>query len=507
MAETLITPYATAMPYVKGVMQSWIGDDYTRQRIAAYDLYDDLYANSPVVQGLMLRGTNEDPKVVPTAKIVVNALARYVGRGWGYSVSLPSTDPNAATATLAEIVAANQAAVVAIEEFFRRERLMSVFESGVKEWLRRGDWVWYISANGDKEPGQRISCKTIDPRTYAPVMDDPEDLDRVTGGRIFEQVTLPNSDDVFVKVQEWLKPSSARYEGDGESISYECLIYELDGWDSEDESDRTIVETRVPLTNLDGITQLPLYHISNNAETGNPFGISDLRGTESLLVGINQTLSDEDEALAMAGQGMYVTDSGTPVDETGRKTGWILGAKRVVQIVKGSTFQRINGVSNVDPSQKHIEYQEKRVQHSMGLNEVVLGQDTGNVSGVALALKLSPTFDEADSKDRIINAVMTQLLHDLGEWFSVYESVDLSGIVLTSTTDPSLRMPFDRDARFQELIELRASGLITDEFMREELRAKFGYKIPLDDVADPASDADPESERVDAELNAADADV
>jgi hypothetical protein len=495
MADTIITPYATAMPYVKGALNTWISDEYDRQRLASYDLYDDLFSNSPTMQTLMMRGTNEDPKLVPTAKILINTLARYVGRGWGYSVSLPPTDPAAATATLAEILTNNQAAVQAMDDFFRRENLVSAFKAGVKEWLRRGDWVWYISADEAKEAGSRISCRPIDPRTYFPIMDDEQDLDRITGASIVEQV--PIGEEVGVKVQRWLKPSSPSYKGDGTSITYECIVYELDGWDSED--DQTVFQVQTPMVSLTGITQLPLYHIPNNQETGNPFGVSDLRGTESLLVGINQSVSDEDEALAMAGMGMYATDSGQPVDEQGRKTGWILGAKRVIQLAVGTTFKRIDGITSVEPSQTHIKYQESRAQNSMGLNEVSMGQDTGNISGVALALKLSPTFDEADSKDDILNGIMTQLLHGLGEWFSVYESIDLSGVVFTSTTDPSLRMPFDRDGRFQELVELRAAGIISDEFMKEELRSKFGYKIPLDDAAEAG---DPDADRVDSELNA-----
>jgi len=503
--EITRTPYASAMPYVQPEnVEKWVSSEYDQQRLAAYNLYDDLYENSPSVLNMMIRGTNEDPKLLPTAKRLVNTMARYVGRGWGYTVSMPPEliQPGDDQPTQDELIAANLAAVQAMDNLFVRENLLAEFEAGIRPWLRRGDWVWYISADPEKEQGSRISVEPIDPRTYFPVMDDPNDLGRVTGCRIVEQITLEGEDETFVKVQEWLKPSSDSYDlGEtGEYISYSNVVYELEGWDTEEAK---IKEVRQDAIALDGITQLPLYLIQNNKETANPFGHSDLAGVENVLVGINQAASDQDEALAMAGQGMYVTDSGAPIDPvTKRAVAWILGAKRVIQVGQGKKFERIEGVKSIEPSKTHIEMMEERAYGTVGVNDVALGTTQGQFSGVALGIKMSPAFDEADAKDRAINGVWNHILYDLRQWFSQYESVNMDGIVFRSATDPSLRMPFDRDARFQELLELKNTGIIDDDYFRDQLRTVFGYDIPLNAVSDAA---DPEADRANAELDAEDA--
>ena len=91
MGDILLqTPYSTAMPYiVKGTSGGWT-DEYDRQRLLSYDLYDDMYHNEPGRYQLMLRGSDEKPIFVPTAGSIIRSLARYVGRNWGFLSKLLS---------------------------------------------------------------------------------------------------------------------------------------------------------------------------------------------------------------------------------------------------------------------------------------------------------------------------------------------------------------------------------------------------------------------------------
>jgi hypothetical protein len=47
------------------------------------------------------------------------------------------------------------------------------------------------------------------------------------------------------------------------------------------------------------IDQLPIYWIQNRQQTGTPYGSSELRGLERVILALNQTISDEEMALAL----------------------------------------------------------------------------------------------------------------------------------------------------------------------------------------------------------------
>jgi len=501
MAQTVIqTPYATAMPFVVNMLSSYT-DEYDAQRLASYDLYDDLYNNDPSTYRMMLRGTDEKPIYIPTAKRIINTLARYVGKGWGYSVS-------STMGTSSE----QEEAKLALSNLFKRERLLSLFAAGKKEWLRRGDWIWFITGDLLKEEGKRISVRCIDPRMYFPIP-DATDLSRIAGAELIEE-TVVNGDVLALKVQRYLKanhpehPSFGLPVTDTTFIYYDVAVYELDGYSVIE--NRKMIQQTTPLTELVGITAMPVYHIRNNESTDDPFGRSDLSGLETIVAGVNQAVSDEDLSLAMSGLGMYWTDSGAPVNETtGQPENWKLGPNRVVEVGQGNKFNRVDGINTVQPFQDHIKYLEDNAFGTSGISDVAMGTADGSVvvSGIALAIRMQPLFDEVDSKDANINSAMTQMFYDLKQWFDVYEGLNFGEVEIISTISKGERLPFDRVARWTELLEGYTAGLFSLDYVQSVLVDEFGYEFPAGMLASTQEDqqrkaalADPYAARVSQEL-------
>ena len=517
----LQTPYSTAMPYVVADAASagW-QSDYDRQRLASYDLYDDMFHNDPARYRLMLRGSDEKPIYVPTAGSIIKSLARYVGKNWGFRVVEPVADPGEeAVEVTPEQIALAQ---VTYGKLFARERLLSRYRSGIPEWLRRGDWCWFISADEAKAAGRRISVRPIDPRRYYPLNGDVTDMSRVTGQQLIEEVMV--GDTIALYVQTWLKSSDPGHPDFGQEEPEEGfpITYQADVFDSKDFDD---LAKRKRLTSpqyasvsqeyIEGITNLPIYHIRNNEETDDPFGRSDLAGLESLVSGINQAITDEDLALALMGIGMYTTDSGAPVDETtGQPTNWKLGPNRVVETDEGTEFKKVDGIDSVQPFQDHVSYMRDQAQGNAGLSDVSVGtaNNVSAESGIALAIKFSPTQDTVVGKNDNSNGILTQMLHDLKEWFASFEQIDLGDVEIISVTEDKNLLPFDREGRWKELMEGVTAKLFTIEYAVQVAAEEFGYVFPADYAASAQAAAnaaaaalDPFAARAGAEVDAADA--
>lgn len=489
MAETLLqTPYATAMPYVVSSSAGGWTDDYDRQRLLSYNLYDDLFANDPSQYRMMLRGTNEKPIYIPTAAKLIKSLARYVGKGWGYSCSATIADElSAVEASTPEQLAM---ATSAFGNLFNRERLLSVFRAGVPEWLRRGDWLWYVSADPLKREGRRISVRPVDPRRYFPVNGDPNDMSRLTGQQLIEETILQDGKTLALLVQTWLKssdPMHPNYETE-EPPEGHPIVYMVQAYDLADYSDSAKRKplghpSNLPMEYIEGVSTLPIYHLRNNENTDDPFGHSDLAGLESIMAGINQATSDEDLSLALMGLGMYWTDSGAPVDEsTQQATGWKLGPNRVVEVDEGATFSKVTGIDDVTPFQDHIAFMGGEAASTVGLSDVSIGTADGisAESGIALAIKFAPTLDTVRSKNDTLNAVLSQMFFDLKQWFLVFEGWDMGSVDIQSTTEDGDLLPFNREARWKELMEGVTAGVFTKEYVVDILTKEFGYEFPPD---------------------------
>ncbi len=465
MAE--VTQYSTVIP-LAGQLPGWVSANLDKERLASYDVYDDMYHNNPDTYELMLRGIEDNPILVPTAKSVIKTMARYVGRGFGFTVT--------------KRLGTGAQQLEAMEwygEFFKREEVLSKFAIGRKELLRRGDLFWYLQADTTKPEGRRISLTTVDPRNIFKILKD-NDPAQVVGYMMVEHTMT--GDKVTIKRQRWLKSGHEEHPAfgapdNGEApIAHDIVVLEAEGWDSDAPK---VVQKVLDIELLpDLITQFPIYHMRNDAETDNAFGSSELRGLERVIAAINQGASDEDIALAMAGLGLYKSSSGGPVGDDGTtESDWIIGPGRVME---DSTFERVNGLGSVQPSQDHLKYLETKIDSVAGITDVTRGEVTAQVaeSGVALAIRMAPTVDMAEEKDIHIKDIFDHILYDLKSWFKAFEGKDFSAVeVITAFGD---KMPRNRDAEIKEILELVAAKILPIQYVHTLLQEKYGYKLPDD---------------------------
>lgn len=498
------TPYATAIPFVNDV-PGWM-NEYDSARLAAYTVYSDMYNNTDGNTEAMLRGSDDLPLYVPTGRSIVNTIARYVGRGYGFTY-----DDTVGTKVQQE------SAIAAYQTLFDREKIILKFKMAVKEMIKLGDAFWYITGDTSRPEGSRISIKTVDPALVFPITLD-DDPDRVVGYNMVEQITV--GDELVIQRQRWLKntspdhpdytppvvdPATGKVTGGPNydaPIVYDKVTLEIENWESPDE--QKIVSTEVPQFYFPAeIKQLPIYHWKNNPESGNPFGNSELKSIERLIAGINQSATDEDTTLALQGIGLYKTKrGGGPVDANGNPTDWVLGPGVVVE---DENFDRVDGVKSLVPFQDHLDYLAKQADSVVGITDVTRGAVTAEVaeSGVALSIRMAPTIDAATEKDEMIAAVNNQMLYDLKAWFKAFEGLDFGEVVLTTIFGD--KIPRNRKDEIAELDNLLERRIISVAYYQEQLTSRFGYQFPESILDDIASDiareqpADPYAERLNEE--------
>lgn len=472
MADTVRDNYSTAEPYM-GARPSWL-DTYSQRRVASYDFYDDLCDNNPTSFKLLLRGDESNPIYIPIAKTIVKTLGRYVAKDLGFAIS-------GDTASEQEI----NDAIVAYGDLFKREKFFSRFAGGKKTGLRRGDQCIYVVANPLKPEGRRLSIRDLDPRMYFPIF-DLTDPTTIVGADLIDLVMLEGNKQA-VRRQRYFKstcPLHSTYPGPPPAapnydapVEYLMEILEMENWQTAPKKIATPVAQQ-PLAQ--GIVNLPVYHIKYYEEGDLPFGRSCLQGLERVMLGINQAATDEDVSLAMAGLGLF-RSSATPVNDDGEPTDWVIGPKRVVET---DDFERVSGVPSVEPSQSHLKYLKDSSHEATGVNDVALGNVDTSVaeSGIALALRMGPLIDEAEEIDLTVNDVLTHLFFDLKGWLSAYEGVTISeNVVVEPSFGP--KIPKDMQKEFDKLLTLYSQGIVSLEWVHEQLREEFGLDIPKDEVA------------------------
>ncbi|MGD9729634.1 MAG: hypothetical protein AB7V39_25110, partial [Nitrospiraceae bacterium] len=220
------------------------------------------------------------------------------------------------------------------------------------------------------------------------------------------------------------------------------------------------------------------YHIKNFEEPANPFGSSELRGVERLLGAINQSISDEDLALALEGLGMYATTAPAPTNDDGEPVDWILGPGRVVEHPPDSVFQRITGIGSVAPYQDHLGYLERKLFQALGVSDAAMGIVDVSVaqSGISLQLQFQPMVAKTNEKDQDILSVHAQMFHDLAtQWMPTFEGLNFDGLKIQPRIGG--KIPVDRVARLTELNEMLDRNVISASFYRLEA-GKLGYTFP-----------------------------
>jgi hypothetical protein len=494
-----LTPYSTVRPLF-GPLQSWLGPD-DAARLESYTVYEAIYRNVPEAFRLVRRGSEQNPLYVPSAKTIVEATNRYLAKRWTYAL-----EPQ--TGTTADRLALD----TALKKLFRREMVWSKFATQKRYGLVRGDQVWHVVADPNKEQGSRISIYEVDPAAYFPIT-DPWNDEKLYGVHLVDPV-VNEAGKTVIKRQTYRKEDNGR-------ISYELSWWQVGAWDDREDGaelkkatggDIPAGDANKPVAyELDArITAIPVYHIKNDRD-GGLFGKSELAGLETIIAGINQSISDEDLALALEGLGLYATTSGPPVDDDGNEENWRLGPGWVVEIDRDSTFERVSGVGSVEPYQTHINSIKGFAHESAGIPDIAVGAvDVQTAeSGIALAFKMAPILAKNEEKEQEILSVMDHMLYDLTTmWFPVYEGFTTAARPVSIVDDP---MPTNRKATLDEIVAMLSTDppLISAAYARTLLSEKLGYDFPDEidsDVVDEAAaiaaarNVDPFASRVAAEL-------
>lgn len=489
MVESRSGEYSAIAQYLQPFLPSWLPVD-DALRVAAYQFYDTIYWNDYGDFQLTIRGDEQYPIYIPSARRIVKTFSRYVAR-------------DAALAVDAENDSERELAKTAFKDLFDREAFWTKFQTQKRKGITRGDWVLMLSGDPEKPEGRRISIHPVHPGTYF-VLTNPENYLERWGAAIMEMLRIGDKD--YIKVQRWLKPNHPDHPAFGNpeaEIAYERVIYETENF--TDPTKRRTFRVDVPLDLLPGILAVPLYHFRGGGETDSVYGTSDLKGLERIFLAINQTATDQDLALAMAGLGLFVADA-SPVDNEGNISDWIVGPKRVIEVPTGGKFERVSGVQSVEPTVKHMEWIQRQAESVLGINAVALG-DLENVgvaeSGVALALRMSPLIDEATDREAEITDVTNQLLFDLKTFLSVYENINLPTTDVRIVYGPKL--PVDKKGEIERLNQMLEIKAISLEWYWQQL-IDLGYDINPEamraQMEDDAALADPTGARLAEEADA-----
>lgn len=457
--------WTTTKPFL-GALPSWVGEDGAL-RIAAYQLYEEIYWGVPESFKVIQRGSDTKPIYIPSGKQIVETLHRYIANKLNVIA-----DPNVGTES------EQIASLVPLNALFRRERFYSLFSANKRYGLIRGDWCFQLYADPAKEAGSRISIYAVDPGSVFKVP-HPENPDITIAIHIAEQV-LGEDGKPYIYRGTYRKTTEA---GGPSPITFEEAIYKVDEWGGpgmKDGAPQNVI--RAPELLPDPILSIPIYHIpSGPADPNAEWGSSEMRGIERLMAGINQGISDEDLTLAMDGLGMYSTDAGSPIDDEGQPVPWNLGPAKVIEVPGGKKFERISGVTSVAPYQDHLKYLHDQLDASASIPGVAKGRVTVDVaeSGIALQLELAPILAVGEERDLIITDVLTQMLFDLKWWFVAYEGINTGEALWIPTYGD--KIPVNRKQRFDELMAMlgSTSPLVSAQYVRAEL-AKIGYVFPDD---------------------------
>jgi hypothetical protein len=505
------SPYATALAmgrakptYIKNV------DDLAR--VTAYWTYDDIYSNVAEVFLLTLRDDTGDEmsrRLVPSARTIVEATNRYLAREpmWVASAVAPSAQPDA-PAVAGEIV--TQARLM-IEALFKREEFISKFMS-MKRWmLVRGDGLFHITVDENKEPGTRLRITELDPSTYFPIY-DPVDSERVIGCHLVN-VVLDDAEQEIVQRLTYMKTPTG-------AISIALGYFTTDGWDdrtplsaadlkvvpvpeavaADQASERLMTGFELPAL----IKAIPVYHFKNIRRGSHPFGISEIQGLETLINGVNQTATDEDIAIALQGLGFYWTDSGKPRDEHGNEVDWVVAPATMAEVEPGRKIGRVEGATNIESSQRHIDMMKREMQETSATPQIAVGRVDVSVasSGVALAIEMQPILAKNAEKELELAGQLNHLLFDLlNAWLPTYEGFNGQGVEIeVEFSDP---LPMDRAAVLKEILDMLTAKVISIEFAQQVIHERLGYNFPVDMLQQLMNEQQQLLDQVGARLDAA----
>lgn len=457
-----------------------------QDRIRAYDAYENIYNNNPETFALVRRGEDDRPMYIPSAKKIVEATNRFLAVGWNYAVSKNKGTSGEQKST---------------EEFlrilFKRERVYSKFGFQRRWGLVRGDAIWHIIADDTKPQGQRLTIQEVKPHHYFPIKDDIENPDRVTGVHLCDTIPDPRDKKKQVARRQTYRKITNDL-GILTGVESSLGLYEIGKWDDRSLEPNELVKiktVREPFI-LPGIMAIPVYHIPNGYAGSGKFGTSQIAGIESVIAGVNQSLSDEALALTMQGLGMYVTNAGPALDANGQEADYEIGPARVLELPTDGKLERISGVTSVAPMIEHMNFALQEAQLGAGIPDIAAGKVDVSIaeSGISLKLQMAPILAQNKEREDDMLGVYDQMIYDiLNFWLPAFEQFS-DGVeceVAFVVEDP---LPKNREAEIAELIQLVTPvypgmpPLITVQMAVDRL-TELGYEYPANALAKLREDA------------------
>lgn len=449
------TPYSSVKPWL-GAPPTWYPEEHA-DRVGAYLKYDEIYWNDPTAYALrVLEG--EEPIYIPNARVVADTTAHYLLKGLTLTVKEPSK---------------NKATVDALSAFLTREMFYSRFHTAKHSGVVRGDFAFHMTADPNKPEGSRVSLTPIDPTRVIPIYDD-DDIDKLLRVHIVDEYVDPKDPN---KIYVHKLTYEYEFTISGRRVWREEAVFELEPkWFGPKPKTKQVLLPRAMLDPR--ITTIPVYWFKNLDWLGQEFGSSELRGFEKLIQAVSQQTTDQGAALSLEGLGVYATDGGRAVDDSGKEVDWEVAPGKVMEVPSGSYFRRVEGVGSLKPSLDHIGYVEDKLQLATGLSDVALGRiDVQTAqSGIALAIKFMPTLAKMEQRDIAGVERLAQLFFDWRVWMEIFEKITLPGEI---TPEIGQKLPADRTATINELNNMLDRGVISRAYYRQEMQ-KLGYEFPDD---------------------------
>lgn len=463
-----------------------VADD-DKVRLKAYTIYEDMYHNRPENIRIQLRGDDEDSIQIymPSAKKCIEAVNRYLAVGWKIQV-----DPTMQQEQ-------EQAAIVGafMDSVFKRERLKSKFNQMKRYMLIKGDALLHIRADPNKPAGKRICIDELKAEHYFPI--ENGDGERI-GCHIVDVVANPRNtlklryhkSNEIVRRQTYRKEINKRTGIPTGRVTSELALYEIGKWDDrylEDKDLELVEQIRNTYYLPSAITQIPVYHWRNAPPPGSSFGMSELAGVESIVSAINQSMSDEDLTLIMQGLGVYWTDASPPLNAAGEEVEWEISPRSVVQVASGGNFNRVSGITTVQPFGDHIKALDEAMQQALGVPDIAIGEVDVTIaeSGIARQMKMSPLIAKNLEKELDMIDVADQFIYDLvSGWFVAYEKLLTIGVNYVNAFDSA--MPKDKSHELSDLLSIwtTAPNILPIAWFYEQLNEIMGYHL------DPTGDFD-----------------
>jgi hypothetical protein len=523
---TAISPYKTAELFglaPPAHVSDKAADD--KERLRAYDTYEALYDNqTELFESLMSISGDSTTfrRLISTARSIIEGTNRYLAGGLEW-VGTPPPDQSGAQAAAGAGSEEVALTLGVLNPLLDREEFAAKFLS-LKRWmLVRGDALLHITADDSKPEGRKISITELDPRTYFAIP-DAADSEHVVGCYLVNIIKDDEDKEIaarleYRKIQDDEQSAAANGTAIGQ-VFVKLSFYELAKWDDRFGEELAPVsppqrfggDRFVPLLEgvaLDArITTVPVYHFRNGRRGNKIFGISELQGLETLILGVNQTTTDQELALAMAGLGVYWTDSGQPRDDEGNAVPWEISPASMLRVDDGKQVQRVQGVLTVQPGISHADFLKGNAQETSGTPKIALGGiDASNpASGVALSIQMAPMVAKNEEKEEEIIAKLVQMMFDLlTGWLPVHEGYTDNGVRIVPAFDDPI--PVNREAVINELNILVTAKIISAAYARTVLASKLGYVFTTDVGAEVAGEqqaaADIAGARLDAEVAAA----